>query len=152
MNFQAPSAEEGAASRMDPVCGGNRGKFAGRLVAVLWLFCASLAMQLIVVGQGFSSRLSAEQQAGNFSSPDTVPSDHPAARQISRAIPASDLRFTAERKDSKSATGDGAVPMLSVSAMLLPLVPYGEDFAFGRAPFADGLLNRGPQIRAPPRA
>ncbi|KQY71309.1 hypothetical protein ASD52_06380 [Ensifer sp. Root142] len=137
---------------MDPVCGGNRGKFAGRLIAVLWLFCASLAMQLIVVGQGFSSRLSAEQQAGNFSAPGTVPSDHPAARQISRATPVSDLRFTAERKDGKSATGDGAVPMLLASVQFLAFEPSGEDLAFGRTPFADGLSNRGPQIRAPPRA
>lgn len=137
---------------MDPVCGGNRGRFAGRLFAVLWLFCASLAMQLIVVGQGFSSRLSAEQQAGNFSSPDTVPSDHPAARQISRATPVSDLRFTAERKDGKSATGDGTPLILLASALLLPFEPSGENLHFGRAPFADGLSNRGPQIRAPPRA
>lgn len=134
------------------MCGGNRGRFAGRLFAVLWLFCASMAMQLIVVGQGFSSRLSAEQQAGNFSSPDTVPSDHPAARQISRATPVSDLRFTAERKDAKSSTGDGASPMLFASALLLPFEPPTEILAFGRAPFADGLPNRGPQIRAPPRA
>lgn len=137
---------------MDPVCGGNRGKFAGRLIAVLWLFCASMAMQLIVVGQGFSSRLSAEQQTGNFSAPDTVPSDHPAARQISRATPVSDLRFTAERKDAKSATGDGAGPMLFASVLALPFEPTGDVLAFGRVAFADGLPNRGLQIRAPPGA
>ncbi len=137
---------------MDPVCGGNRGKFAGRLVAVLWLFCASLAMQLIVVGQGFSSRLSAEQQAGNLSSTDTAPSDHPAARQISRATPVSDLRFTTERKDAKSATGDGASPMLLASVALLPFEPPSDDLAFGRGAFTDGLSSRGPQIRAPPSA
>lgn len=137
---------------MDPVYGGNRVKFAGRLIAVLWLFCASLAMQLIVVGQGFSSRLSAEQQAGNLASTDTVPSDHPAARQISRATPVSDMRFTAERKDAKSATGDGASPMLFASVEFLPFEPAGEILAFGRVPFGDGLPKRGPQIRAPPRA
>ncbi len=137
---------------MDPVCGGNRGKFAGRLIAVLWLFCASLAMQLIVVGQGFSSRLSAEQQAGNLASTDTVPSDHPAARQISRATPVSDLRFTAERKDAKSATGDGASPILFASVEFLPFEPTGEILAFGHASFADGLSKRGQQIRAPPSA
>ncbi|MGH6808577.1 MAG: hypothetical protein ACREEJ_17325 [Ensifer adhaerens] len=137
---------------MDPTCGGNRGKFAGRLFAVLWLFCASLAMQLIVVGQGFSSRLSAEQQAGNFSSTDTAPSDHPAARQISRATPVSDLRFTAERKDAKSTTGDGASPILLVSILARPFEPSREDLASGHTPFAVGLPNRGPQIRAPPRA
>lgn len=140
------------ASRMDPVCGGNRGKLAGRLIAVLWLFCASMAMQLIVVGQGFSSRLSAEQQAGNFSSPNTAPSDHPAARQISRATPVSDLRFTTERKDAKSATGDGSAPMLFASVLLLPFEPSGEVLAFARIPFADGLPDRGLQIRAPPSA
>lgn len=137
---------------MDPVCGGNRGRFAGRLFAVLWLFCASMAMQLIVVGQGFSSRLSAEQQAGNFSSPDTAPSDHPAARQITRATPVSDLRFTAERKDAKSATGDGAAPMLFAQVEFQAFEPTGEILAFGRVPFSDGLPKRGPQIRAPPRA
>ncbi|OCP24636.1 MULTISPECIES: hypothetical protein [unclassified Ensifer] len=137
---------------MDPVCGGNRGRFAGRLFAVLWLFCASLAMQLIVVGQGFSSRLSAEQQAGNFSSPDTAPSDHPAARQISRATPVSDLRFTAERKDGKSVTGDGSTPVLLASGLALPFEPSGQDLAFGHVRFASGLSNRGLQIRAPPRA
>lgn len=135
---------------MDRLGGGSKNMQAGRLLAVLWLFCASFAMQVISVGQSMPSRSSSGAQAGNVT--DTGAGDRPAARQISRATPLSDLRFTAERKDAKSATDDGLPALLPVLAELeFPRQLQGG--LLGRAgQHIGGAPDRGPQIRAPPRA
>ncbi|HEV7320791.1 MAG TPA: hypothetical protein VGO04_19520 [Ensifer sp.] len=130
--------------------GGSKNMQAGRLLAVLWLFCASFSMQLISVGQSMPSRSSSGAQAGNAT--DTGSSDRPAARQVSRATPLSDLRFTAERKDAKSAADDGMPALLPMLAELA--FPHQLQ---GRLPGRvrqnlGGEPNHGPQIRAPPRA
>ncbi|MEI2298071.1 hypothetical protein [Ensifer sp. MJa1] len=130
--------------------GGSKNMQAGRLLAVLWLFCASFAMQVISVGQSIPSRSSSGAQAGNVT--DTGTSDRPAARQVSRATPLSDLRFTAERKDAKSATDDGLPALLPASVAMQ--LPRSSDGGFLR-PFDEplgGAANLGPHIRAPPSA
>ncbi|MGO4618948.1 hypothetical protein AB4Z34_04890 [Ensifer sp. 2YAB10] len=135
---------------MDRLGGGSKNMQAGRLLAVLWLFCASFAMQVISVGQSIPSRSSSGAQAGNVT--DTGSSDRPAARQMSRATPLSDLRFTAERKDAKSAADDGLPALLPVLAELE--YPQSSDGRFLRrvAEQIGGTANHGPHIRAPPRA
>ncbi|RVM25783.1 hypothetical protein CN132_17700, partial [Sinorhizobium meliloti] len=70
---------------MDLMGGGSRSMHASRLLAVLWLFCASLSMQVIAVGQGAAGR-AAGAPAGNVAQPDTGSSDRPVARQICRAV------------------------------------------------------------------
>ncbi|WDZ77122.1 hypothetical protein PWG15_01010 [Ensifer adhaerens] len=134
---------------MDRLGGGSKNMQAGRLLAVLWLFCASFAMQVISVGQNIPSRSSTGAQAGNAT--DTGSTDRPAARQASRATPPSDLRFTAERKDAKSATDDGFPALLPVSVQLVfPATP--ADRFLRRVAFAiGGAPGHGPHIRAPPR-
>jgi len=135
---------------MDRLGGGSKNMQAGRLLAVLWLFCASFAMQVISVGQSIPSRSSSGAQAGNVT--DTGSTGRPAARQISRATPLSDLRFTAERKDAKSATDDGLPALLPVSAELE--FPQSSDgrFLHRVAEQIGGASSHGPHIRAPPRA
>ncbi|WP_234822713.1 hypothetical protein [Ensifer adhaerens] len=135
---------------MDRMGGGSKNMQAGRLLAVLWLFCASFAMQVISVGQSIPSRSSSGAQAGNVS--DTGSSDRPTARQLSRATPLSDLRFTAERKDAKSAADDGLPALLPESAELkFPELSGGQvlrriALSIGKTP------SHGPHIRAPPHA
>lgn len=135
---------------MDRLGGGSKNMQAGRLLAVLWLFCASFAMQVISVGQSIPSRSSLGAQAGNVT--DTGSTDRPAARQISRATPLSDLRFAAERKDAKSAADDGLPALLPASVELdLPQLSDGR-FLRRMAEHIGAAPNHGPQIRAPPRA
>lgn len=89
---------------MDLMRGGSRNMQASRLLAVLWLFCASLSMQVIAIGQSAASR-AAGAPAGNVAQPDTGSSDRPVARQICRAVALPDLRFIGERADGKSCSG-----------------------------------------------
>jgi hypothetical protein len=127
---------------MDRMGGGSKNIQAGRLLAVLWLFCASFAMQVISVGQSIPSRSASGAQAGNVT----------AARQLSRATPLSDLRFTAERKDAKSAADDGLPALLPASLELeLPRSSDGRIFREFAA-YLGGASNPGPHIRAPPGA
>lgn len=135
---------------MDRTGGGSKNMQAGRLLAVLWLFCASFAMQVISVGQSIPSRSSSGAQAGNVT--DTGSTDRPAARQISRATPLSELRFTADRKDAKSAADDGLPALLPASAGLAFPALSGDRFLHRIALAVGGALRHGPQIRAPPRA
>ncbi|OWZ95083.1 hypothetical protein B9J07_05650 [Sinorhizobium sp. LM21] len=135
---------------MDRMGGGSKNIQAGRLLAVLWLFCASFAMQVISVGQSIPSRSDSGAQAGNVT--DTGSTDRPAARQLSRATPLSDLRFTAERKDAKSAADDGLPALLPASLELeLPRSSDGRIFREFAA-YLGGASNPGPHIRAPPGA
>jgi hypothetical protein len=135
---------------MDRMGGGSKNIQAGRLLAVLWLFCASFAMQVISVGQSIPSRSASGAQAGNVT--DTGSTDRPAARQLSRATPLSDLRFTAERKDAKSAADDGLPALLPASLELER--PRSSDGRIFRefAAYLGGASNPGPHIRAPPGA
>ena len=135
---------------MDRTGGGSKNMQAGRLLAVLWLFCASFAMQVISVGQSIPSRSSSGAQAGNVT--DTGSTDRPAARQISRATPLSELRFTADRKDAKSAADDGLPALLSASTELAFPELSGGRFLRRIALAVGSAPRHGLHIRAPPRA
>lgn len=137
---------------MDLLGGGSKSMQAGRLFAVLWLLCASFAMQIIAVGQGISARLSAEAQTGDVSAPDTGSSNHPAARQISRAVPLSDLRFTGERRDVKSASGGDLSPALPIALAFEFSDENRGPVSVLRANPAFRLAEQGQRIRAPPLA
>ncbi len=100
---------------MDLMGGGSRSMHASRLLAVLWLFCASLSMQVIAVGQGAAGR-AAGAPAGNVAQPDTGSSDRPVARQICRAVALPDLRFSGERADGKSMPGGDPAPCIQFNA------------------------------------
>ncbi|MCA1369357.1 hypothetical protein I6F15_18375 [Bradyrhizobium sp. BRP14] len=133
---------------MDLLGGGSKSMQASRLLAVLWLFCASLAMQVIVVGQSFSGR--AATGAGGVAAPDTGSSDRPAVRQISRAAALPDLRFTGERSDGKSTTGGDPGSVLPLERVAFPAHEGARPVALPRAEIALGTPLRSERIRAPP--
>ncbi|MDQ0318915.1 hypothetical protein QO002_001053 [Pararhizobium capsulatum DSM 1112] len=125
-------------------------KQKGRLFALLWILFAAFAMQFVVSAQTFSSRLTALQNAGNFSVPDNKSSETVLSRHITRALPAADLRFIADRNDFKGTPG-GPHPLLLPTAIALSTVAYG-DMAHAQAvdcarQSSIGRLNR---ARGPP--
>ncbi len=136
---------------MDLMGGGSRSMHASRLLAVLWLFCASLSMQVIAVGQSAAAR-AAGAPAGNVAQPDTGSSDRPVARQICRAVALPDLRFSGERADGKSIPGGDPAPFVHFQRVALaapeaspcPTMPQGE--------IARGAPGQNECIRAPPPA
>jgi hypothetical protein len=133
---------------MDLLSGGSKSMQASRLLAVLWLFCASLAMQVIVVGQSVSGRVATG--AGGVAAPDTGSSDRPAVRQISRAAALPDLRFTGERPDGKSTTGGDPVSVLPLERVAFPVHEDARPLPLPRAEIALGAPLRSERIRAPP--
>ncbi|WP_438750333.1 hypothetical protein [Pararhizobium sp. O133] len=122
---------------------------AGKLFAVLWILAAALAMQFVASAQGFSSRFSTQQNAGNVAVPESGPTDTTLSRHVMRAFPVADLRFTADRADGKASPG-GPVPFLLPAAILVAGVTYGgmpvmalsRDGATGRR--GDIIRVRGP--------
>ncbi|WP_041414879.1 hypothetical protein [Sinorhizobium fredii] len=133
---------------MDLLGGGSRNMQAGRLVAVLWLFCASFAMQVIAVGQSVSGRAGA--QSGNVSAPDSGSPDRPAARQISRAVALPELRISGERPDGKSTLGGDPSAVLTVEAATLPIYEDVRPHSFLRAEAPTGSRHESERIRGPP--
>ncbi len=123
---------------------------AGKLFAVLWILAAALAMQFVVSAQGFSSRFSTQQSAGNFSIPESGTSDTAVSRHVMRAFPVADLRFTADRADGKASPG-GPGPFVLPAAVAMAAVSYGgmPVVAFSQAVVTGG---RGDivRVRGPP--
>lgn len=76
-------------------------KRIGKLVAVVWLLAAAFAMQLVSSAQGLSLRGSGQQSAGDVSVPNRAAPDPVLSARALRAVPATDLRFTADRSDAK---------------------------------------------------
>ncbi|MQX15082.1 hypothetical protein GHK62_10005 [Sinorhizobium terangae] len=124
---------------------------ASRLFAVLWLFCASFAMQVIAVGQSVSSR-AAGASTGNVAGPDTGSSDRPTVRQGSRAVTLPDLRFVGERADGKSTAGGDLPPVLPLALASLPALESARPSSSARADVTAGVALFGERIRAPPQA
>ncbi|ACP24000.1 hypothetical protein NGR_c02000 [Sinorhizobium fredii NGR234] len=133
---------------MDLLGGGSRNMQASRLLAVLWLFCASFAMQVITVGQSVSSRVGA--QGGNVSAPDGGSPDRPAARQVSRAVALPELRIVGERPDGKSTLGGDPVAILAAEAATLPIYEDIRPLFFTRTEVAVGSRHDSERIRGPP--
>ncbi|APG83350.1 hypothetical protein SAMCFNEI73_Ch0560 [Sinorhizobium americanum] len=123
---------------------------AGRLLAVLWLFCASFAMQVIAVGQGVSGRLGA--QSGSVSAPDSGAPDRPAARQVSRAVALPELRIVGERPDGKLTLGGDPAAVLAAEAAILPTYEDIRLLVFPRREGAAGARHASERIRGPPAA
>jgi hypothetical protein len=146
------AVEKGTASSMDRLGGGSRNMQAGRLLAVLWLFCASFAMQVIAVGQSVSGRAAAGAQTGDVSAPDTGSPDRPAARQVSRAVALPELRIVGERTDGKSTLGSDPSAVLVVKAATLPIYEDIRPLSFPRAEAAIGSGHESERIRGPPAA
>ncbi|MCZ4090381.1 hypothetical protein [Sinorhizobium psoraleae] len=137
---------------MDLLGGGSKSMQAGRLLAAVWLLCASFAMQIVAVGQGVSARASAGTQAGDASTRDSGSADHSIARQISRAVPHPDLRFTGERKDAKSTSGQDLSPALLVAQDRFFDLGSRKRGAISRLAHVHGPIAQGQRIRAPPTA
>lgn len=97
---------------------------AGRLLAVLWILLAALAMQFVASAQIISSRLSLTQSGGNFTSGDPDTQDTAFSRQTTRGLVAADLRFVADRGDGKASPG-GVGPGLLPSPVLASAPAYG---------------------------
>ncbi|WEX77933.1 hypothetical protein PYH37_002773 [Sinorhizobium numidicum] len=137
---------------MDLLGGGSKSMQAGRLFAVLWLFCASFAMQFIAVGQSVSSRVGAGAQTGNVTEPDTGSSDRPVARQVSRAVALPDFRFVSERADGKSMAGGDPSPVPVVELLTLLTYEDARPSSRPRAEAANQAPLRSERIRGPPLA
>jgi hypothetical protein len=134
---------------MDLMGGGSRSMHASRLLAVLWLFCASLSMQVIAVGHSAASR-AAGAPAGNVAQPDTGSSDRPIARQICRAVALPDLRFNGERADGKSMVGGDPAPFIQLQRVALAAPEASPSPTLPRAVIAGGAPCQNECIRAPP--
>jgi len=123
---------------------------AGRLFAVLWILVAALAMQFVASAQGFSSRFSTQQSAGNFAVPESGTSDTTLSRHVMRAFPVADLRFTTDRADGKASPG-GPGPFVLPAAVLMAAVSYG---GMPVAAFSQALVPGGRgdvvRVRGPP--
>lgn len=137
---------------MDLLGGGSRNMQAGRLLAVLWLFCASFAMQVIAVGQSVSNRVAAGAQTGNVSAPDSGSPDRPAARQVSRAVALPELRIIGERADGKSTLGSDPSAILAAEVATLPIYEDVRSLSFPRADVAVDSRHESRRIRGPPLA
>ncbi|WP_083637658.1 hypothetical protein [Pararhizobium arenae] len=124
----------------------------GRLFALLWILFAAFAMQFVASAQILSSRLVAQQNAGNFSSSDTGSSETLLSRHIARSLPAADLRFTADRGDFKGTPG-GPDPFLLPTSVDLAVPAYGgmADVSVFKAAGL-GIAGRSMQARGPPLA
>lgn len=137
---------------MDRLGGGSKSMQASRLLAVLWLFCASFAMQAIAIGQSVSGRVGAGAQAGAVASPDTGSSDRPAARQVSRAAALPDFRFIGARAEGKSMAGGDPDPALPLVSSVLPAIDHGRRASASQTETVVDALLRSERIRGPPRA
>ena len=137
---------------MDRLGGGSRNMQAGRLLAVLWLFCASFAMQVIAVGQSASSRVAAGAQSGNVSAPDSGTTDRPAARQVSRAVALPVFRIVGERPDGKPMLGGDPSAFLAVVFAALPAHEGVVAPLLRQARAATGAPLERERIRGPPLA
>ncbi|HXV29945.1 MAG TPA: hypothetical protein VD840_06415 [Sinorhizobium sp.] len=135
---------------MDRMGGGSRSMQASRLLAVLWLFCASFSMQAIAVGQRLSARAGAGAQPGDVAAPDAGSSDRPAARQVSRAVALPDFRFVGARADGKSLAGGDPAPALLLEFSVLPAVDDGRPMSISRMAAANEAPRGRERIRAPP--
>ncbi|OAP41135.1 hypothetical protein AU381_04420 [Sinorhizobium glycinis] len=135
---------------MDRLGGGSRNMQAGRLLAVLWLFCASFAMQVIAVGQSVSGRVGA--QTGSVSAPDGGSPDRPAARQISRAVALPELRISGERPEGKVTLGGDPSAVLAAEAVTLPIYEDTRLLGYPRTEGAIGSRHESERIRGPPAA
>lgn len=98
---------------------------AGKFFAVLWILAAAVAMQFVASAQGFSSRFSTQQSAGNVSIPESGTSDTAVSRQVVRAFPVADLRFTADRTDGNASPG-GPAPFLLPAPVCVAATFYGS--------------------------
>jgi hypothetical protein len=123
---------------------------AGKLFAVLWILTAAIAMQFVASAQGFSSRFSTQESAGNFSSPDGDTSDTAVSRHVVRAFPVADLRFTSDRNDGKGSPG-GPGPFLLPAPVFVATVFYGS---MPLAAFSEAIVTGAPgdivRARGPP--
>ncbi|WP_276119189.1 hypothetical protein [Pararhizobium qamdonense] len=123
---------------------------AGKFFAVLWILAAAIAMQFVASAQGFSSRFSTQQSAGNFSIPESGTSDTALSRHAVRAFPVADLRFTADRADGKASPG-GPGPFLLPAPVFVAAVSYGS---MPIAVFSDAVITGAPgdiaRARGPP--
>lgn len=98
---------------------------AGKLFAVLWILAAAIAMQFVASAHGFSSRFLTQENAGNFSIPESGATDTAVSRHVVRAFPVADLRFTADRVDGKASPG-GPGPFLLPAPFFVAAAFYGS--------------------------
>ncbi|MBP2235709.1 hypothetical protein J2Z31_002201 [Sinorhizobium kostiense] len=132
--------------------GGSKSMHAGRLLAVLWLFCASFAMQAIAVGQSVSSRFGAGAQTGDVAAPDSGSSNRPAARQLARAVALPDVRTMAAQAEGKSTVGGDPGAALPPEFSVVPAALGGRPAPVARTEVLVRAPRQSEHIRAPPRA
>ncbi|KQS65200.1 hypothetical protein ASG39_08035 [Rhizobium sp. Leaf371] len=124
-----------------------------RLLALLWLFAAVLAMPLVASAQLVASGTGAFLRPGDVSgreNRDGRAAEPALSRQALRAAQPADVRFTAERIDAKPVPG-GPDP-LSLAVFRAPdlLRPAAFIATAGRSHRLDGGVSEAAEARAPP--
>lgn len=124
-----------------------------RLLALLWLFAAVLAMPLVASAQIVASGTGAFLRPGNVSdreNRDGRAADTALSRQALRAAQPADIRFTAERVDAKPVPGGPDPFFLPVLRPPTFLHPVTFTAGSGRSHRLDGGVTEAAEARAPP--
>ncbi len=137
---------------MDLLGGGSKSMQAGRLLAVLWLLCASFAVQAIAVGQSVTGRIGPGAQTGDVAARDTGSSDRPVARQVSRAVALPDFRFIGARAEGKATLGGDPDPALPLAFFVLPAIVDDGPASVTQTQTVVQASRQSERIRAPPAA
>lgn len=132
--------------------GGSKSMQAGRLLAVLWLFCASFAVQAIAVGQSVTGRNGPGAQTGDIAARDMGSADRPVARQVFRAVALPDFRFTGARAEGKASPGGEPDPALPLAFSVLPAVVGNHPAPVAQTLAVVKASRQGECIRGPPAA
>ncbi|WP_156379601.1 MULTISPECIES: hypothetical protein [unclassified Rhizobium] len=126
---------------------------SSRLLALLWLFAAVLAMPLVASAQIVASGTGGILRQGDVSGRENREgraADTALSRQALRASQPADVRFTAERVDAKPVPG-GPDPF-SLAVFDTPDAPcvVAAKAAGGRSHCLDGGVSEAAEARAPP--
>ncbi|CZT34125.1 hypothetical protein [Rhizobium sp. 9140] len=124
-----------------------------RLLALLWLFAAVLAMPLVASAQIVASGTGASLRPGDVSdreNRDDRAADTALSRQALRAAQPADIRFTAERVDAKPVPGGSDPFFLPIFSALALLHPVTVNAPSSRSHLLDGGISEAAEARAPP--
>lgn len=123
---------------------------SAKLLALLWLFAAVLAMPLVASAQIVASGTGAFLRPGDVSGRDGRAADTALSRQALRATQPADVRFTTERVDAKPVPGGPDPCLLTVFRAPDVLHPSAVVTAVGRSHRLEGGVSEAAQARAPP--
>ena len=117
---EAPGLRQGGKGRNAVTRGSGKTRWRGepaRLVALVWLVAAMLAMPIVASAQLVAARIASEGTASRGAAPENGAAEV-AARQALRAVPVAELRFLADRTDAKPLPA-GPDPFLPATGLRL---------------------------------